>query len=65
MGAGIKSPPESSPYSFRIRGQIYRFVSPLYPNEANMPRYEQLHIFDSAEATKQGLKTNQTEGLWP
>jgi hypothetical protein len=49
MGAKIKSLPANAPYCFRIHGQIYQLVLPLYPNKANKPGYG-LHIFDSAEA---------------
>jgi hypothetical protein len=44
-------------------GQILHLVSPLQPNDANKPGYEQLHIFDSAETKKKGLKTNQTKDV--
>ncbi|KAG8175558.1 hypothetical protein JTE90_008891 [Oedothorax gibbosus] len=30
MGAQIKPPPGTGPYCFRIHGQIYHIVSPLY-----------------------------------
>lgn len=33
----IKSPPGNGPYCFRIDGQIYHLVSPLYPSEADKP----------------------------
>jgi hypothetical protein len=39
-------------------------VSALCPDETNKPGYGQLYIFDSAEATNSGLKTNQTKGVW-
>jgi hypothetical protein len=34
-------------------------VSPLHPNQASKPLYEQLHIFDSAEATTTERLENQ------
>jgi hypothetical protein len=45
--------------------QIYHLISPLYPNETNKLQYGKLYIFDSAETKKNGLKTNQTKGVWP
>jgi hypothetical protein len=33
--------------------------------DPNEPKYGQLHILYSAEATKNGLKTNQINGIWP
>jgi hypothetical protein len=39
MGSEIKSLPGNGPYNFRIHGEIYHLVSPLYPNEANKPQY--------------------------
>jgi hypothetical protein len=58
MGAEIKSLPGHGPYCFRIHGQIYQMVSPLYAKATNKPGYGQLYIFDSAEATKNGWRTN-------
>jgi hypothetical protein len=65
MGAEIKSPPENGPYCFRIHGQIYHLVSPLYPNQENKPGYGR-YIFDSAEAKKKKRlenQSNQTNGV--
>jgi hypothetical protein len=56
VGAEYKLPPGNSPYSFRKHGQIYNFVSPLYPNEANKPEYGQVYVFDSTEATTKRLE---------
>jgi hypothetical protein len=55
VGSEIKSSPGNGPYCF----QIYRLISPLYPNEANKPEYGQLHIFDAAEAPAK-LTENQS-----
>jgi hypothetical protein len=62
MGADIKSPPGNGPYCFRIHGQIYHLVSPLYPNESNKPGYGQLYIFDSTEATTKRLENQSNQG---
>uniref|UniRef100_A0A8C4X2J5 C2H2-type domain-containing protein n=1 Tax=Erpetoichthys calabaricus TaxID=27687 RepID=A0A8C4X2J5_ERPCA len=56
MGAHIAQPSGHGPYAFRIHGQIYHQVSPLYTNPDTSPRYGQLYIFDSAEATTQRLQ---------
>ncbi|XP_053150109.1 uncharacterized protein LOC128344287 [Hemicordylus capensis] len=58
MGAEINTPPGRGPYCFRIHGQIYHKVSPLYPSEQHKPGYGQLYIFDTGEATKQRLQNN-------
>jgi flagellar biosynthesis GTPase FlhF len=62
MGADIKSPPGNGPHCFRIHGQIYHLVSPLYPNESNKPGYGQLYIYDSTEATTIRLKNQSNQG---
>jgi hypothetical protein len=61
VGAQIKSQLGDGPYCFRIHGQIYRLVSPLYPKGANEPEYEHHYIFDSVEATTKrlGNQSNQ------
>jgi hypothetical protein len=63
VGMEIKLPPGNGPYCFRVYGQIYRLVSPLYPNEAYEPECGQLYISISAEATPKGLE-NQTKDVW-
>jgi hypothetical protein len=62
MGAEIKSPPESGPYCFRIRGRIYQLLSQLYPHEASIPGYGQLHTVDSAAATIKRLENQSNQG---
>jgi hypothetical protein len=42
--------------SFRIHGQIYHLISPLYPKEANKPGYGQLYIFNIVEAMTRRFK---------
>ncbi|GBM68541.1 hypothetical protein AVEN_247892-1 [Araneus ventricosus] len=59
MGAEIKPPPGTGPYSFHIHSQIYHMVSPLYTNERNKPGYRQLYIFDSSEASNRRMENNQ------
>ncbi|XP_053147640.1 uncharacterized protein LOC128343121 [Hemicordylus capensis] len=58
MGAEINTPPGRGPYCFRIHGQIYHKVSPLYPSEQHKVGYGQLYIFDTGEATIQRLQNN-------
>jgi hypothetical protein len=36
MGAEVKSPPGNGLYFFRIHGEIYHFVSLLYPNDKSI-----------------------------
>jgi hypothetical protein len=43
--------------------QIYHLISLLYPDEANMPGYGQLHIFDSAETTKRTEDQSNQRGM--
>jgi hypothetical protein len=62
MDAEIKFTPANGPYFFRIHGQIYSLVLPLYPNEANKPGYEQVYIADSAEGTKYQLENQSNQG---
>jgi hypothetical protein len=62
VGAEINSPPENHPYCFRIHGQIYHLVSPLYPIEANNPVYALLPISGSAEATTKRLEKQSNQG---
>nr|XP_042913564.1 uncharacterized protein LOC122273596 [Parasteatoda tepidariorum] len=58
FGARIKPPPGNGPYFFRIHGQIYHMVSPLYSNDQNNAGYGQLYIFDSTEATNRRIENN-------
>ncbi|GBN66560.1 hypothetical protein AVEN_110235-1 [Araneus ventricosus] len=62
MGAQIKPPPGTGPYCYRIHGQIYHLVSPLY-NYHNKPGYGQLYIFDTRKATEKRMERN--EGCLP
>jgi hypothetical protein len=59
MGVGIKLSPGNGPYCFWIHGQIYHLVSLIYQNKTNKPGYQQICIFDSAEATTKQSE-NQT-----
>ncbi|GBM86721.1 hypothetical protein AVEN_192933-1 [Araneus ventricosus] len=59
MGAETKAPPETGLYCFRIHGQIYHTVSPLYSKERNKPGHGQLYISDSREASNRRLENNQ------
>jgi hypothetical protein len=62
MEAGSKLSPGNGPQSFRIYGQIYNLVSPLYPSEEDKPGYGQLYIFDSAEVTTKHLENQSYQG---
>lgn len=63
VGTEIKLPPGNDPYCFRVCGQIYHLVSPLFPNEAHEPECGQFYISISAEGTPKGLE-NQTKDVW-
>ncbi|GBM67404.1 hypothetical protein AVEN_188003-1 [Araneus ventricosus] len=59
MGAQIKPPRGTGPYCYRLHGQVYHRVSPLYASDQHKESYGQLHIFDSSEATEKRLSNNQ------
>ncbi|GBM59449.1 hypothetical protein AVEN_117650-1 [Araneus ventricosus] len=46
----VKAPPRNGQYCFRIHGQIYHRIAPLYSNEKFKPGYGQLYVFDASEA---------------
>ncbi|GBM57791.1 hypothetical protein AVEN_90955-1 [Araneus ventricosus] len=62
MGAQIKPPPGTGPYCYRIHGQIYHMVSPLY-SDHNKPGYGQFYVFDPSTATEKRMERN--EGYLP
>jgi hypothetical protein len=62
VGTEIKPLPGNGPYYFQIQNQIYHSVSLLYPNEANVAGYGQVHISYSAEATIKGLQNQSHRG---
>jgi hypothetical protein len=66
-GAERKLPSVNGPYCFRVYSQIYRLVSPLYPNETNTrkPGYGQLYIFDYAEAMRRLDEMLRLVNLFP
>ena len=55
----MEIPSGKGPYCFRIPGQNYPRVSPLYSNQHSKPGYEQLYIFDTSEATNKHMDSNQ------
>ncbi|GBN14258.1 hypothetical protein AVEN_174904-1 [Araneus ventricosus] len=59
MGAQIKPPRGTGPYCYRLHGQVYHSVSPLYASDQHKESYGQLYIFDSSEATEKRLSNNQ------
>lgn len=58
MGAQIKPPPGSGPYCYRLHGQVYHKVSPLYADQ-HKEGYGQLYIYDSGEATEKRASSNE------
>ncbi|GBN25403.1 hypothetical protein AVEN_123054-1 [Araneus ventricosus] len=59
MGEQIKPPRRTGPYCYRLHGQVYHRVSPLYASDQHKESYGQLYIFDSSEATEKRLSNNQ------
>ncbi|GBN68961.1 hypothetical protein AVEN_47222-1 [Araneus ventricosus] len=59
MGAQIKPPRGTGPYCYRLHGQVYHRVSPLYASDQHKESYGQLYTFDSSEATEKRLSNNQ------
>ncbi|GBO11597.1 hypothetical protein AVEN_7090-1 [Araneus ventricosus] len=59
MGAQIKPQRGTGPYCYRLHGQVYHRVSPLYASDQHKESYGQLYIFDSSEATEKRLSNNQ------
>ncbi|GBM25207.1 hypothetical protein AVEN_184619-1 [Araneus ventricosus] len=59
MGAQIKPPRGTGPYCYRLHGQVYHRVSPLYASDHHKESCGQLYIFDSSEATEKRLSNNQ------
>ncbi|GBM15167.1 hypothetical protein AVEN_39084-1 [Araneus ventricosus] len=59
MGVQIKPPRGTGPYCYRLHGQVYHRVSPLYASDQHKESYGQLYIFDSSEATEKRLSNNQ------
>ncbi|GBM29649.1 hypothetical protein AVEN_125296-1 [Araneus ventricosus] len=53
MGAQIKPPPGTGPYCYRIHGQIYHVVSPLYSNN-NKPGYVPTYQRKCTESVRVG-----------
>ncbi|GBN67845.1 hypothetical protein AVEN_92083-1 [Araneus ventricosus] len=58
-GSTNKPPRGTGPYCYRLHGQVYRRVSPLYASDQHKESYGQLYIFDSSEATEKRLSNNQ------
>ncbi|GBM59019.1 hypothetical protein AVEN_7405-1 [Araneus ventricosus] len=58
MGAQIKPPSGTRPYSYRIHCQIYHVVSPSYIDH-NKPGYGQLYVFDTSKATEKRMERNE------
>ncbi|GBN15889.1 hypothetical protein AVEN_144698-1 [Araneus ventricosus] len=58
MEAQIKPPPGTGPHCYRIHGQIYHMVSPLY-SDHNKSRYGQLYVFDTSKATEKRMERNE------
>ncbi|GBN82679.1 hypothetical protein AVEN_103253-1 [Araneus ventricosus] len=59
LEAQIKPPRRTGPYCYRLHGQVYHRVSPLYASDQHKESYGQLYIFDSSEATEKRLSNKQ------
>ena len=53
MGCQIDKLSGRGPYCFKIHGQVYHRTSALYPNQGDKPRYAQLYILDTQQASRQ------------
>ncbi|UYV74978.1 hypothetical protein LAZ67_12001956 [Cordylochernes scorpioides] len=62
MGANIATPPGYGPYCFRIHGQIYHITGTLHPVGEQPPKFAQLYILDTAEATRERLSIPENHG---
>ncbi|UYV78350.1 hypothetical protein LAZ67_16001049 [Cordylochernes scorpioides] len=62
MGANIATPPGYGPYCFRIHGQIYHRTGTLHPVGEQPPKFAQLYILDTAEATIERLSIPENHG---
>ncbi|UYV64563.1 hypothetical protein LAZ67_3001189, partial [Cordylochernes scorpioides] len=62
IGANIATPPGYGPYCFRIHGQIYHRTGTLHPVGEKPPKFAQLYILDTAEATRERLSIPENHG---
>ncbi|UYV78651.1 hypothetical protein LAZ67_16002278 [Cordylochernes scorpioides] len=62
MGANIATPPGYGPYCFRIHDQIYHRTGTLHPVGEQPPKFAQLYILDTAEATRKRLSIPENHG---
>jgi hypothetical protein len=61
--AKMKKP---GPYFFKICGQVYHYISnTLYPSDQNVPKYTQLYILDTKEATETRLGLEENKSCEP
>ena len=60
LGAQVDVPRGMGPYCFRIHGQVYHNIGPLYPEQGSHPRYGQIYILDTndAAAERMGNRAN-------
>ncbi|XP_073493942.1 uncharacterized protein [Phyllobates terribilis] len=61
FGANIAPPPGFGPYCFKIHGQIYHRTGTLHPEIGQPPKFAQLYIFDTNEATEQRMNLKENE----
>jgi hypothetical protein len=64
MGAEIKSPPGNGQHCFRIQGQIYHLVSPLYSTKQLSQDMDNFIFSILLKQQQNGRKTNQTKNVW-
>ncbi|VDP34758.1 unnamed protein product [Heligmosomoides polygyrus] len=55
IGAQIDTVGGSGPYCYRIHGQIYHRIGPLYPSQENQRQYGQIYILDTEAAVQKKL----------
>jgi hypothetical protein len=52
--------PSRGPYTFRIQGGIYHRIGHLLPDQDQLPKFSQLHIYDTTNEAKNRLSWNQS-----
>ena len=57
MGATTVSIPGHGPYVFKVQGQVYHRTSHVEPINGETPKYAQLYVVDSAQATEQRMSS--------
>ena len=65
MGAQITERAGKGPYCFTANGQVYHRTSHLLPPEGVQPKYAQLYVLDSAQATEHRMRLPPNQNCLP